>query len=293
MILALPGQANIISLPLALLADASAIVPPSAPTIYLKAITGTNAGKWWTSGAWSAVEGAAGSATYEGGAVWSLSIASAAWTDGASYVVYAANASDIVPIERDVVCSSAMAGLGSGARTVTLTVNDGATAIQAATVRMTMSGKTQVGQTSVSGTVTFNLADGTWTVAITAAGYSFAGASLAVSGDTTHTYSMTATTIPAATDPDQTTAWIYMRHADGSVASGHKLQYRMTAGPGDDGYSYSGVWTDTAESDATGLIQQAIARGATYQFRRGNGHHETVTGELTGNTELPEILGGL
>ncbi len=86
--------------------------------------------------------------------------------------------------------------LGSGARTVTITVNDGSSPIQNATVRMTQGVISYVGKTNVSGVVVFNLDDATWTVAITAGGYTFSGSSLVVSTDTSATYSMTATVVP-------------------------------------------------------------------------------------------------
>src|SRR5882672_8155189 len=85
-------------------------------------------------------------------------------------------------------------GLGTGARTVTLTVNDGSTVLESARVRVTKGAETYVGSTNSSGVIAFGLDDGTWTVSISLAGYQFTATTLVISADTSHTYSMTANT---------------------------------------------------------------------------------------------------
>jgi hypothetical protein len=58
---------------------------------YLKALNGTNAGKYYISdNSWSAVgvETAYGTATYEGGGVWSRSIRAEGWVAGTFYIEY-------------------------------------------------------------------------------------------------------------------------------------------------------------------------------------------------------------
>lgn len=87
---------------------------------------------------------------------------------------------------------AAVAGTGTGARTVTITVNDGDDAINSALVRLTSGVDTYTGSTNGAGVVTFNVDDATYTVSITRGGYTFAGASLVVNGDETQTYSMAA-----------------------------------------------------------------------------------------------------
>ncbi len=84
---------------------------------------------------------------------------------------------------------------GSGANVVTLTVNDGTTALQNATVRLTLNSTTLSVTTNASGIATFACDNGTWTVAISLAGYQFTPTTLAISGTTSHTYSMIAVTI--------------------------------------------------------------------------------------------------
>jgi hypothetical protein len=59
------------------------------------------------------------------------------------------------------------ASTGSGARTVTITVNDGTTALQNARVRLTEGANTYTGNTNASGVIVFNVDDATYTVGIT------------------------------------------------------------------------------------------------------------------------------
>ena len=90
---------------------------------------------------------------------------------------------------------------GTGARTVTITVNDGTTVLQNARVRLTEGANTYTGLTNVSGVVTFNLDDATYTVGITKSGYSYAGTTLVVDGTETRTYSMTVISVTPPNDP--------------------------------------------------------------------------------------------
>jgi hypothetical protein len=83
-------------------------------------------------------------------------------------------------------------GTGTGARAVSITVLDNlASPIQSATVRVSRSGQTFAAQTNASGLASFSLDDATWTVSITSPGYSFAPVSLVVGGTVSQTYSMT------------------------------------------------------------------------------------------------------
>ncbi len=84
---------------------------------------------------------------------------------------------------------------GTGARTVTITVNDGTTVLENALVRITEGSSTFYKLTNSSGVAVLNVDDATYTVAITKAGYSYSGTSLVVNGDEAETYSMTAISI--------------------------------------------------------------------------------------------------
>jgi hypothetical protein len=109
-------------------------------------------------------------------------------------------------------------GTGSGARTVTIAVNDGTDALEAAKVRLTMGALTYSGNTNTSGQVTFNLDDGTWTVAISLAGYTYSGTTVVVNGDETATYSMTATSITPPSDATLTTIQFRVKLSNTAVA---------------------------------------------------------------------------
>jgi len=94
-------------------------------------------------------------------------------------------------------------GAGTGARTVTITVNDGTTVLQNATVRMTEGVNTFTALTNASGVAVFNLDDATYTVSITKSGYSYTGTTLVVNGTETATYSMTAISVTPPTSPSK------------------------------------------------------------------------------------------
>lgn len=80
---------------------------------------------------------------------------------------------------------------GTGARTVTITIDDGVSPLQNATVRMTEGANTYIATTNSSGVAVFNMNDATYVISIAKSGYTFSGASLVVSTDVSHTYSMT------------------------------------------------------------------------------------------------------
>lgn len=168
-----------------------------------------------------------------------------------------------------VMKRSKVASSGSGARTVTITVNDGSTALESARVRVTQGAESYVQSTNVSGVVTFNLDDATWTVAITKAGYTFAGASLVVNGTETQTYSMTALSITPS-DPGQTTGYLTVRDSAGEEVSGATVQVQIlkfangTTGSGIDDPLATGT------TNASGYVEfVGLPRLATYQVRIG------------------------
>jgi hypothetical protein len=157
--------------------------------------------------------------------------------------------------------------LGTGARTVTITVTDGTDPLEGARVRMTNGAESYVGDTDADGEISFSLDDATWTVTVTKAMYSFTSTTLVVSDDTTHTYSMTATSITVS-DPGFVTGYYYCYDEEGGVESGATVQTRIKT------YSGYGEALDTAvrttTSDASGLAEITnMLPGATYQIRRG------------------------
>lgn len=175
--------------------------------------------------------------------------------------------------EDDTICRNTDTAITTteptGARTVTITVNDGATALQNATVRVTQGVESYTGTTNASGVVTFNLDDATWTIAITKSGYSYAGTTLVVDGNETVTYSMTEVGISPGTG-NLTTGYLTALDEEGVAESGAIVYCEMTKAPtSDTGYSYDSK-IRTATSAVNGLVElEGLVKGATYRIWRG------------------------
>jgi hypothetical protein len=102
-------------------------------------------------------------------------------------------------------------GSGTGARTITVTIDDGTDPLENAIVRMTEGVNTYTALSDVTGVATFNLDDATYVVAITKSGYSYAGTTLLVNGDETETYSMTQVATSPPADPALCAVTIHVR----------------------------------------------------------------------------------
>lgn len=182
-------------------------------------------------------------------------------------------------------------GSGTGARTVTVTVTDGADPIEGAKVRLTKGIESYVDTTDADGIATLLVDDGTWTQTVTATGYIGESASLVVNGDETAAVELTAVTITPAADPDQITGYTYTYDASGAIESGVTLTFQLVDPAGGTAHAYGRSITSAA-SNGSGLIEQALERGAIYYVQRGDGELVTVTVPTVGDSfELPEILG--
>lgn len=160
-------------------------------------------------------------------------------------------------------------GTGTGARTVTITVNDGTTVLENARVRLTEGANTYTGLTNVSGVVTFNLDDATYTVGITKSGYSYAGTTLVVDGTETRTYSMTLVSLPEPSTPDKTVLTILCLDNDGDAVSAVNVSIRYTAIPtGSEDIAFPGG-TITKTSNVNGIASFEVIKGATIEYKRG------------------------
>lgn len=154
----------------------------------------------------------------------------------------------------DDAFASISSGTGSGARTVTITVNDGTTALQNARVRLTNGAETYTGLTNASGVVVFNVDDNDWVVSITKAGYSYSGTTLTVNGTETATYSMTLISLTAS-DVDKVTGYWTVLDEEGNEASGIIITIKARqASRGSSGALHDAA-TRTATSAANGLVQ--------------------------------------
>ena len=145
-------------------------------------------------------------------------------------------------------------GSGTGARTVTVTVNDGTSALQNAIVRMTSGAESYTALTNVSGVAVFNLDDATWVVSITKPGYTFAGASLVVDGTEAVTYSMSLVTITPSNPNLVTGYWTVLDengNAAASVVVTIKARQPLRGGAG----IIHDAGERTATSNGSGLVQ--------------------------------------
>ena len=184
------------------------------------------------------------------------------------------------------------AAVSGGARTITLTVDDGTTALEGAKVRVTEGLNSFELATNASGVVVFALDDATWTVAITKPLFTFTNTTLVVSADAAQTYSMTAIAVPAS-NPGRVTGFIYTYDEDGVIEVGATVSLQAAKFPG------KGLSLDTAirteTSDGNGLVTFTnLFAGTTYRIRRGS-DRDWVTAKLpttaTGTIELENVLG--
>jgi hypothetical protein len=162
-------------------------------------------------------------------------------------------------------------GTGSGARTVTITVNDGTTVLQNARVRVVEGVNTYTGLTNVSGVVVFNLDDATYTVSITKSGYTYAGTSLIVDGTETRTYSMTVVSVTPPDDPALCAVTIHVFDQYGADMSGQPVEITFV--------KWDTTATDTPPvlsvppvqtTDVNGLVSVNLFREAVYKIVYGN-----------------------
>jgi len=165
-------------------------------------------------------------------------------------------------------------GTGTGARSVTITVNDGTSPLETAKVRVTQGAETYLGTTNSSGVATFSLDDATWTVRVTKPGYTLSAQTLIVNGTETVTYSMTAVSVAAPSDPGLSRLVATCYGIDGQPEDGVKVHFQLTSGTGTAGIVHdSGVRTITSNADGELMVdgeRPEFVIGATYRARRGN-----------------------
>ena len=186
---------------------------------------------------------------------------------------------------------------GSGARTVSITVRDpSANPIQNATVRLSRTGESFALQTNASGVATFSLDDATWSVAITATGFSFSPTTLVVAGNVSQTYSMTAAGGGVSpSEPPFCTGYWTVYNQNGTVQSGAQVSIQASSPPpGSTGIVMEDA-VRTGTADNNGVVQFSnLIKGATYiVYRTGSSRKFTVTVPTTaGNTAaLGSIVG--
>jgi hypothetical protein len=164
-------------------------------------------------------------------------------------------------------------GQGSGARIVTITVRDSsASPVEAATVRVYRAGETYAGVTNASGVTSFSLDDATFTVAITAAGFSFTPVSLVVSGNVSQTYTLTSTGGVTPSVAPRTTGFWTVNDLNGVAQAAAQVTIQASSPPpGSTGLAMEDA-PRTATADNQGVVQfNNLVKGATYiVYRTGS-----------------------
>jgi hypothetical protein len=191
--------------------------------------------------------------------------------------------------------ASLSAGSGSGAFVVAITVTDGTNPLQNAIVRLTEGANTYRATTNVSGVATFSLDAATYTRSITKGGYTFTPNTLAVSGATTSTSAMTATTIPPPSDPDGCTVTIRARTQQLVAQAGVTIGFRYISLPAGSGMALP-VNPLLITTDSNGDATAELLQGATIKFWRGKepalaNTANTFTVPAASTYELPDLLG--
>lgn len=185
---------------------------------------------------------------------------------------------------------------GTGARVVTLTVQtSGASPIQNATVRLSRTGETLIGTTNASGVVVFAADDATWTVSITAAGYSFTPVSLVVDGTEAVTYTMTATGTVTPSAAPRTTGYWTVYDKDGVIDPGAHVHVEVAQVPKTStGLALEDTFRQ-GTADANGVVAFTnMFPGVTYRVRIDGSskyHNVTVPANAGATVELGSIWG--
>ncbi len=185
-------------------------------------------------------------------------------------------------------------GTGTGARSVTITVDDGTDPLENATVRFAEGGNTYAGASNVSGVIAFSLDDATYAVTIAKAGYTFTPTTRVVDGTETQTYSMAAVSIDAPPNASTTTGVMTVYDEEGVVEESVSVSVQIVEGPGTDGIGYDSTeWTET--SNGSGVVQFAgLIHGARYKIWRGSSKPlaQTFTAPTSGDSfDLAEVIG--
>jgi len=188
---------------------------------------------------------------------------------------------------------NAVDGTGTGARAVTITVDDGSDPLEGARVRVAKGAESYVSTTDVSGQVAFSLDDGTWTVSITLAVYQFTPETLVVDGDETPTYSMSALSLPES-EPGFVTGYLYCYDDDGVAAEGVTVYVKIYGFEG----TNTGVVMDrtvrTSTSSATGLVTLAnMLPGGVYQVSATSDEADWKIVSIAADAESPVALGSI
>lgn len=206
-------------------------------------------------------------------------------TGGITAASIAANAIGASELAADAVAEIALGIGGVGAFAITVTVNDGAAALQNVEVSIFEGGGALAGRgtTDVLGNASFSLAAGTYTVALVKHNYNFAPVSRTVTGNQAGSIvtamSMTIiTSIPASGTPGMCVVAGYIKDLNGNALVNSLVKARLVPPNNNrpitsDG-NVLGLEADTAVTNGLGYVSMELIRtdeidqlGCTYVIK--------------------------
>jgi hypothetical protein len=182
----------------------------------------------------------------------------------------------------------------SGARTVTITVDDGTDPLENAVVRLTSGATTWRKITDPDGLAVFSIDDATWEVSVTrGSDYTGITDTLVVADDVAETYSLDAISLTPSTPPE-ITAYLTAIDNNGIVQAGVEVSIQYVK-PHGTGTAFDGTLR-TETSDVNGLVQfTGLVVGATYRLSRGASRRHPISVHIptdaTSPYALPSIVG--
>lgn len=179
---------------------------------------------------------------------------------------------------------------GTGARTVTITVEIAAVAVEGAVVRVTKGSETFVGVTDNAGQIVFSLDDGNWTVAITSPGALFTSTTLTVNENETVTYTMTLAGSISPSAPGMRSGYLVCYDEDGVVEVGVSVTLECYYAPD------TGLALDSKPrvevSDVNGVVTFTnLIIGAKYSYMRNRGKYKITVPAGSGSFAMDSIVG--
>lgn len=155
----------------------------------------------------------------------------------------------------------------AGANTVMLTIQDdsGNNIPEAAVEVYDSAGTTfyERKQSNSSGQTIFKMDDGTYTIVVHKAGYSWSNTALVVAGDMSQTITGTANVLPAPVTPDMCRISMYVKYLDGTIPTSLTTALSIIELPHiGSNTAYSGVAFEGIYNSSTGLLYWDILQGA-------------------------------
>lgn len=207
-------------------------------------------------------------------------------------------ATDSLEAIRDRGDAAWITGSGlAGANTVTLTIQDdsGNNIPEAAVEVYDSAGTTfyERKQSNSSGQTIFKMDDGTYTIVVHKAGYSWSNTALVVAGDMLQTITGTANVLPAPVTPDMCRISMYVKYLDGTIPVSLTTALSIIELPHiGSNTAYSGVAFEGIYNSSTGLLYWDILQGviAVITIEELGIDRAKITIPSTATAEIEDLL---